>query len=113
MTFAVRALRTVCLLAALLPIVACSGSPTEVQTFTFNIDNQTDQPLQVYMHASGISPAFTPVGVVNPGTPLKISSLTVGPTYTFRVAPIGASADNFKYEFIAESKGEDLTWIFN
>ena len=113
MRFADRAVLRVCLLVALLPVVACSGSPTEVKTFTFNIDNQTGTALQVFMHASGISPAFTPVGTVVPGFPLRIPSLTVGPTYTFRVAPVGNSADDYKYQFEATSKGEDLTWIFN
>jgi hypothetical protein len=114
MKLAVRGLLHVCLLVALLPIVACSGSPTEVKTFTFTIDNQTDRPLQAFMHTSGISQTFTQVGTpVVPGIRLRISSLTVGPTYTFRVAPVGSSADDFVHEFVATSTGGDLTWIFN
>jgi hypothetical protein len=112
MKLAVRLLLVACVLVASLPIVACSDNSTEVRTFDFTIDNQTNTPYQVFQRVSA-QRSFTPVALVVPGSPLVVRQLTVGPTYTFRVSPVGGNADEFLYQFEATSTGGNLSWTFN
>lgn len=112
MRFAVRYLLVACVLTASLSVVACSDNSTEVRTFDFTIDNQTNTSYQVFQRSSP-SLAFSPVALVVPGFPLVVRQLTVGPTYQFRVSPVGGTAEAFVYEFEVTSTGGNMSWTFN